>query len=176
MNRLREIARDIARQPPPSLLPSERLFVTERAAATLESQRMSATTRATPDPDAIEAIDTSALRRLLDTMWWDPRWNGPAAGLVTRARSIGTPSLDRAIILAYLRHYPAGHGAFDALRAAAAAASVAHDWPWAARGQRWALWTPDGPDVVHDAITGGRIEDQGLLRILATSAFLAARG
>lgn len=175
MSALRDIAQDIARRPPLQLLSSERLSATERAAARLENRRIGGPRTAAPDPDAVDEIDAAGLRRLLGTLWADPRWAKAAADVVARGRETGTRSLDRAIILAYLRVYPVRHVAFDDLRAAAAAASAAHEWAWPARGERWGLWTTDGPRLVQAAIAGGAIdEDPALLRLLAGSAFLAA--
>jgi hypothetical protein len=55
-------------------------------------------------------------------------------------------SVDRAIIAAYLRHFPVDHPGFDHLTHASALVANRHDWPWRARGDRWALWDPDeGP-------------------------------
>jgi hypothetical protein len=171
---LRDIAKDIARRPPPPLLAFERMFATERAAAQLESRRIGTAQREAPDPDAVDAIDAAGLRRLIGTLWPDRRWNRAAARVIARGREISTRSLDRAIILACLRHYPVDHPAFADLRAAAAAASMAHDWPWATRAERWVLWTDDGPRRVREAVAADAMDDPGLMRRLAGSAFLAA--
>lgn len=174
MNALRDIAREIARRPPPPLLAFERMFATERAAAQLESRRIGAPLRPLPDPDAVDAIDAAGLRRLLGTLWTDRRCDRAATSAIARARAIGVRSVDRAIILAYLRHYPAGHPAFDDLRTAAAEAAKAHDWPWATRGDRWALWTGDGPRMVREALAADAMDDAGLSRLLAGSGFVSA--
>jgi hypothetical protein len=171
---LRDIAHEIGRRPPPQLLSFERLSATERAAATLENRRIGVVQAIPADPDAVDAIESAIVRRLLATIWSDPHWDSVAARLVLQARDAGQPGLDRALILAYLRCYPTGHRAFVTLRTAAAAASTAHDWAWAARGDRWSLWTPDGPNRARDAIAAGTMADDGLERCLAGSAFLAA--
>lgn len=80
------------------------------------------------------------LRRLVSEMWPDERCNLIAPKVLDAAIAAEVKSLDRAVLTAYLRHFPTEHPAFDRLRAASSLAAGRRDWVWRDRGERWALW------------------------------------
>jgi hypothetical protein len=79
------------------------------------------------------------LRRLVGELWDDSRCDAIAPAVLDAAVTANAKSCDRAVLVAYLRHFPSAHPAFERLRAAAALTAERRDWPWRARGQRWRL-------------------------------------
>jgi hypothetical protein len=119
------------------------------------------------------------LRRLVGEMWTDQRCDAVAPAVLDEAIRVGRKSCDGAVILAYLRHLPTDHPAFDRLAAAAALAADRREWLWAERGRRWQLWNPaDGPAKLGAALLDhiepiAILREAGLDGELSESAFVA---
>lgn len=95
------------------------------------------------------------LRRLVSELWEDERCDSVAIPVLEAAIGTDAKSLDRAVIGAYLRHFPRAHPAFEPLRAASALGAGRRDWPWRARGERWQLWDASaGPASLAQALLG----------------------
>ncbi len=93
------------------------------------------------------------LRRLVSELWSDPRCDAIAPAVLDAAIGADAKSLDRTVLTAYLRAFPTDHPAFERLRAASALGAGRRDWPWRARGERWALWDRDaGPAKLARAL------------------------
>ena len=93
------------------------------------------------------------LRRLVSELWNDPRCDDIAPAALNAAVAADAKSCDRAVLLAYLRHFPSDHPAFERLRSAASMTAERRDWPWRDRGRRWLLWDPGaGPATVAKAL------------------------
>lgn len=94
------------------------------------------------DPTRLQRRD---LRRLVSDMWPDERCDPISAAVLAAAVGANAKSLDRAVLTAYLRHYPSDHPAFERLRNASALTAGRRDWPWRERGEQWGLWDREGP-------------------------------
>lgn len=93
------------------------------------------------------------LRRLVSELWEDERCDAIAPTVLDAAIAADAKSLDRAVLTAYLRHFPAEHLAFERLRAASALAAGRRDWPWRQRGESWRLWDRRaGPERLAKAL------------------------
>lgn len=93
------------------------------------------------------------LRRLVNEMWPDRRCDMVAPGVLDAAVAKDAKSVDRAVLTAYLRHFPLDHPHFERLRAASALTAGRRDWPWRQRGEDWALWDKDaGPERLAKAL------------------------
>jgi hypothetical protein len=180
MTALRKAAEAIARTGIHQVLTAERLFASERVAAGLDALRVATiepwdelAARAGAD---ITALADGELRRLIDGIWHQPGGGRLAATSMAEAAVRRRRSCDRAVIEAYLRHYPQDHPAFGALRTAAEAAAIRHDWAWQERGRRWRLWEKDAPDLLRAAIAeggdaGALLAEAGLVGALRDGAF-----
>jgi len=151
---LREASAAIARTAAHPVLSVERLLATERVAAALEARRMKRAAR----------ID----RLSLDSL---------AGATVERALAAGRRSVDRAIVEAYLLHYPVDRPGFAALREAAAVAADRHDWRWREAGRRWRLW--EGPAGLAALLASASdpaalLREAGFVGRLADGAFVSA--
>jgi hypothetical protein len=119
------------------------------------------------------------LRRLVGEMWADPRCAHLAPAVLDTAVAGNAKSLDRAVLTAYLRHFPTGHAAFDRLRLASQLTAERRDWPWRTRGREWRLWSrQDGPARLARALldhpdAAAVLRDAGLDGDLAQGAFVA---
>jgi len=119
------------------------------------------------------------LRRLVSELWNDERCDHVAPAVLDAAINANAKSLDRAVLSAYLRHFPLEHPAFERLRAASALGAGRWEWPWKARGERWRLWhRDDGPTGVATALLAGDdaraiLRDLGLDGDLAEGEFVA---
>ncbi|HEY0270530.1 MAG TPA: hypothetical protein VGC10_06035 [Sphingomonas sp.] len=183
MTGLRRAAETIARTGIHPVLTAERLFASERVAAGLDALRVAPfepwdelVARALAD---ISVLSAGELRRLIDGVWRDPAPGRLAIALAGAVLARGGRSGDRALIEAWLRHYPRDHGGFDALREAAATAAGRHDWAWRERGRRWRLWAEDAPALLRAAIADGGeadalLAEAGLTGTLAHGAFADA--
>jgi hypothetical protein len=183
MTALRNAAEAIARTGTLPVLTAERLFASERVAAGLDAHRVPALepwdellARAGAE---LADLPDGALRRLIDGIWDTSAGGRLAAALPAEALARRRRGCDRAVIEAYLRHYPRGHPAFEALREAAAIAAERHDWRWRERGRRWQLWASDAPDLLRAEIARGTAIDSllaeaGLIGTLAQGAFVSA--
>lgn len=183
MTAFRKAAEAIARTGIHPVLTAERLFASERVAAGLDALRVTPfepwellIARAVPD---LATLSDGELRRLIDGIWHRPGPGRIAAPVIGEILTRGRRNGDRALIEAYLRHYPTDHPTFRILRESAGFAAGRHDWPWRERGRRWRLWEADGPDALRAAIAdGGEAEplmaDAGLSGALAQGAFAAA--
>jgi hypothetical protein len=111
-------------------------------------------------------------------MWAEDSLEKTAPPVLGQSVARSRKSVDRAIIAAYLRHFPVDHPGFDHLTHASALVANRHDWPWRARGDRWALWDPDeGPSRLSRALlhTDGPaqlLREAGLDGDLATGGFV----
>jgi hypothetical protein len=180
---LRKAAEAIARTGTYPALTAERLFASERVAAGLDALRVAPfepwealVARAAAD---LPALSDGELRRLIDGIWHRPGPGRIAAPLIGEILTRWRRSGDRALIEAYLRHYPKDHPTFRVLREAAGFVAGRHDWPWRERGRRWRLWESDGPDALRAAIAdGGEAEallaEAGLNGSFAQGAFAQA--
>jgi len=130
------------------------------------------------DPAAPERLKPKDLKRLLDGMWAEDTLEEAARPVLNQSVARSRKSVDRAIIAAYLRHFPLDHSGFDHLMHASALVANRHDWPWRARGDRWALWDPDeGPSRLSRALLGTDgpaqlLREAGLDGDLATGGFV----
>lgn len=97
------------------------------------------------DPRQLSRRD---LRRLVHDMWADPRCNHIAASALDAAFVSEARSVERTLVMAYLRHFPIQHGSFHALRQAVASLAERNDWPWRDRGRTWQLWDERGGPVL----------------------------
>lgn len=119
------------------------------------------------------------LRRLVGEMWTDERCDQYAAQVLDTAIATDTKSLDRAVLTAYLRHFPRDHPAFDRLAPASALVAERRDWPWRQRGRDWALWDAEaGPERVATALLNrddavATLREAGLDSDLAQGEFVA---
>jgi hypothetical protein len=183
MTGLRKSAEAIARTGTHPALTAERLFATERVAAGLDALRVTPfepwellVARAMPE---LATLTDGELRRLIDGIWHRPGPGRAAAPIVGEALTRNRRNCDRALIDAYLRHWPKDHPTFRILRESAGFAAGRHDWPWRERGQRWRLWESDGPDALRAAIAdggdaGALLAEAGLAGALGDGAFAAA--
>lgn len=93
------------------------------------------------------------LRRLVSELWEDERCDAIAPAVLDAAIAADAKSLDRAVLTAYLRHFPAEHPAFERLCTASALGAGRRDWPWRQRGQSWLLWDRQaGPERLAKAL------------------------
>lgn len=128
------------------------------------------------DPRSLARRD---LRRLVSELWDDERCDHVAPAVLDAAIDANAKSLDRAVLSAYLRHFPLEHPAFERLRAASALGAKRWEWPWKERGERWGLWYRDsGPAGVAKALLAGDdaraiLRDIGLDGDLAEGEFVA---
>lgn len=119
------------------------------------------------------------LRRLVGEMWTDPRCDALAPAVLDAAVTADAKSLDRAVLTAYLRHFPTSHAAFDRLRSASQLTAERRDWPWRTRGLEWRLWDrQDGPERLAHALldrpdAAGVLREAGLDGDLAQGEFVA---
>lgn len=107
------------------------------------------------------------LRRLVGELWADERCNPIASVVLDAAVRVDAKSCDRAVLMAYLRHFPSRHPDFERLCAAASFAADRRDWPWRARGHRWQLW---------DALAGPKEIAAALLKAEDPAAMLREAG
>lgn len=130
------------------------------------------------DPTAPERLKPKDLKRLLDGIWEEGALEAAVPPLLDQSVAQSRKSVDRSIIAAYLRHFPLDHPGFDRLMHASALVANRHDWPWRARGYRWALWDPDeGPSRLSRSLleTDGPaqlLREAGLDGDLATGGFV----
>lgn len=128
------------------------------------------------DPHTLSRRD---LRRLVSDMWPDERCDAIAMSTLNAAIAADAQSLDRSVLMAYLRHFPRDHPSFEALRAASAMAADRRDWLWRTRGERWQLWdATNGPDHLARALLasddpGGLLREAGLDGDLAQGEYVA---
>jgi hypothetical protein len=119
------------------------------------------------------------LRRLVSELWGDERCDGIAPVVLDAAIAADAKSLDRAVLTAYLRHFPADHPSFERLRAASALGAGRRDWPWRLRGETWQLWDAQaGPERLASALLSqpdahSVLRDAGFDGDLAQSEFVA---
>ncbi|WP_374944918.1 EH signature domain-containing protein [Sphingomonas sp.] len=119
------------------------------------------------------------LRRLVGGLWTDARCDAIAPAVLDAAVAVDAKSCDRAVLSAYLRHFPSDHPAFERLRAAASLTAQRRDWPWRARGERWRLWDRDaGPATIAAALLASDdpaavLREAGLDGDLAQGEFVA---
>lgn len=93
------------------------------------------------------------LRRLVQDMWADPRCDEVCHSALDAAALSGARSIERALITAYLRHFPVRHQDFAALRNLVGNLAERSDWPWRERGRRWQLWdAAEGPNRMANAL------------------------
>lgn len=167
MSALKDAAFRIARAGLLPMLPTERLTHMERVSAQLAMRKGSARDRSNAkgedwetvagrlDFGRIDAGRPADVRRAIDAIWRDEGRTAQADGLVAQSLAAERKSYDLALILAYLRHFPLDHPAFEALNAAAGTAAERHAWIWRERGRRWHLWDEDrGPDAIAQALLG----------------------
>ena len=131
------------------------------------------------------------LRRLVRELWTDPRCDPVANAALDAAVAVNAQSLDRAVITAYLRHFPHDHASFEPLRAAAAFSAERRDWPWRERGLRWQLWDKDaaparlaaallspegGASALRDAgLEGDLVQGKLVEQVVVTACLEAAK-
>ena len=96
------------------------------------------------DPARLARLARRDLRRLVGDLWADRRCDALAPMVLDAAVAADAKSLDRAVLAAYLRHFPTDHAAFDRLRAASQLTAERRDWPWRERGREWHLWDRQG--------------------------------
>lgn len=181
MSRLRDTIHDVARGGVLPVLSLERLFAIEHVAARLDRQANPAYPPASiadlvETAGGVDALSTAELRRAVGAVW---SVRVPAAmparlleALLARTRRSG----DRAIIEAYLRHYPVAHAGFAALRRAAETAAERHDWRWRTAGREYHLWEADAvarcTAILREAERPDAVRGQmGLLGKRAEGAF-----
>lgn len=129
------------------------------------------------EPRALARRD---LRRLVSEMWTDERCDPVAASVLDAAVACDAKSVDRAVVTAYLRHFPKLHPDFERLRAASEMVATRRDWPWRSRGETWRLWDASaGPARLAAALLSGEpalhvMRDVGLEGDLAQGEFIAA--
>lgn len=98
-------------------------------------------------------LDRRDLRRLVGELWPDERCAPIAPAVLDAAVTANAKSLDRAVLTAYLRHFPRDHSSFERLRAGSELTANRRDWLWRERGDTWQLWDPDaGPKRLAAAL------------------------
>lgn len=130
------------------------------------------------DPSMLDRLKPKELKRLLDEIWTEEEFDDAATQILDHGVQRGRKSIDRSIIMAYLRNFPFDHPAFDHLTHASVLVANRHDWPWRERGEKWGLWKPDlGPNRLSRALLETEnpaqlLRDIGLDGDLATGAFV----
>ena len=182
MTGLRRAADGIARTGTHPALTVERLFASERVAAGLDALRVAPfepwDELAARAEIGLATVSNGELRRLADGIWHRPAPGRIAAPIVGEILARRRRSSDRAMIAAYLRHYPTDHPGFRMLREAAGLVAERHDWAWRKRGRRWRMWESDAPAALRAAIADGGdagilCAEAGLIGALAQGAFAA---
>lgn len=130
---------------------------------------------------SLERLPSREMRALIDLVWMDDHHERLARAGLDVAVAANRKSYDRAIIAAYLRHFPTHHPAFRDLLGAVQLVAGRRNWPWAARGTRWRLWdAEEGPRTVAGHLLvgneppGDALRTLGLDGDLSEGRFLAA--
>jgi hypothetical protein len=126
----------------------------------------------------LEGSRHADIRRAIGEVWNDPVCVSHAEGLVAHAFNAQQKSYDRALLQAYLRHFPRKHPAFPTLVSAVGTAAARNDWPWRVRGRRFRLWhEEEGPALLGRALLDaenppGVLAETGLDGELALGRFV----
>ncbi len=183
MSRLKTVCRRIEEAGRHPRMPNR--LACERAAAKIDSLATAPRREREPWDGFITRIrDTPPndlrvrdLSRLTRELWDHDNLAEQAASILDQSIAKERKSLDRAIVHSYLAHFPKEHRGFRSLTAASALVARRHDWPWAARGRQFRLWSPtDGPNKVAAALLDSEqpevvLRDAGLDGDLASGQF-----
>jgi hypothetical protein len=162
------------------VLPLERLFALEHVSATMDRHPLdmarSLLPTSTSESDRIDGLSPAALRRALDRIWGKGVPRGVVAAVLEGALAQARRSCDRAIIEAYLVHYPDDHADFALLRDTARTAADRHAWGWRTIGREHRLWDEDALDRCARACraateTAAFVRGLGLIGRLASGRF-----
>ncbi len=164
------------------LQPNVRPLALERVCERLDKQEAAQRSQQEPWEDFLHRIDFANLatlrlkdyQRLLHDIWLDTAHSKNAGIVLQECAARPYQSVQRTLILAYLRHYPMQHPQFKKL--AEECHSAAIDSPWHTRGEQWQLWRVSGPTRVADALLGSDLNPKQMLADIGLDGNMADCG